>query len=97
MSGNAGASEDLTRGDLDRAAADLGMLPRAFERLAREVATQIIPAAEAVRCEMPQDSAGTTKRTLDEIRRRVQHLTDIYDLGIETNAEPDIERAPGWM
>ena len=95
--GNAAAPENLTRDDLDRAAADLGMLPRAFARLVREMAVKIIPAAEAVRREMPQDSAGTTKRTLDEILRRVQRLSDIYDLSIEANAELDIERAPGWM
>lgn len=86
----------LTRGDLERAAAELKVRPSFLAARARELATAIIPAAQALRQE--ELFRGRGKLILDAIRRRVERISNIYGLGIDHRAEPLIrETAGGWI
>lgn len=86
----------LTRRDLERAASDLGMRPAFLAARAEALARAIIPEAVALR--QDESAPARVKPIVDEIRRRVQRLSDIYDLGIDHQAEPRVEgQAGGWI
>ncbi len=86
----------VTRDDLDRAAADLRVRPTFVADRAATLARAIIPDAVKLRQE-GRFGAGI-KPVVDAIRRRVQRISDLYELGIEHQAEPRVEgQAGGWF
>lgn len=88
--------DSVTRGDLERAAADLQIRPTFVADRAEALARAIIPQAVALRQE--EHFRARVKPIIDAIRRRVQRISDIYDLGIDHQAEPRVEgRAGGWI
>lgn len=86
----------VTRADLERAAADLRIRPAFVADRAAALARAIIPQAVELRQE--GHFRARVKPIIDAIRRRVQRISDIYELGIEHQAEPRVEgRAGGWI
>jgi serine/threonine-protein kinase HipA len=86
----------VTRGDLERAAADLRIRPTFVADRAEALARAIIPQAVELRREAP--FRARVKPVIDAIRRRVQRISDVYDLGIDHQAEPLVEgRTGGWI
>jgi serine/threonine-protein kinase HipA len=86
----------LTRRDLQQAAADLRMRPPFIADRAEALARAIIP--EAVTLRQEEQFRARVKLIIDAIRRRVQRISDIYELDIDHQAEPLAEgRAGGWI
>jgi serine/threonine-protein kinase HipA len=86
----------VTRGDLDRAAADLRIRPTFVASRAEALARAIIP--EAVTLRQDGHFRARVKLTIDAIRRRVRRISDIYELGIDHQAELRVEgRTGGWI
>jgi len=88
--------EALTLSDLERAAADLRIRPTFVADRAEALARTIIPEAVKLRRDAP--FRARVKPVIDAIRRRVQRISDVYELGIDHQAEPRVEgRAGGWI
>jgi len=86
----------VTRRDLERAASDLRIRPTFVADRAEALARAIIP--EAVKLRQEEQFRARVKLIIDAIRRRVQRISDIYELGIDHQAEPVVEgRAGGWI
>ena len=93
--GDQGDPDAITRGDLERAAADLRIRPNFVADRAEALARTVIPQALELRQE--GHFRARVKPVIDAIRRRVQRISDIYELGIDHQAEPRVEgRAGGW-
>jgi serine/threonine-protein kinase HipA len=80
--------------DFEEWAHDMAIRPSAVVRTARALCEAILPATEEIHAAFP---GGITISTgiIQEVRRRVQLVSDIFGFGIDAGAEPDM-RPAGW-
>jgi hypothetical protein len=69
---------------------------RAFRHHVENMCKVVINTAEDLRREISGDAGGIGHNVIGHIRRRVHILSEIFKLGINANAEPDMDQSPAW-
>jgi serine/threonine-protein kinase HipA len=85
----------LQKADFEQWAIDLEVKWGVALKSIKEMCLSMADAAENVRAGMPQDGRTVATGIIQEIRRRVQMISDVFDFGVDARPEP-AARAPGW-
>ncbi len=88
--------EHLTESDFKSYCSDTRINMRAFRHHVENMCKVVINAAEDLRREINGDAGGIGHNVIGHIRRRVHILSEIFKLGINANAEPDMDQSPAW-
>jgi serine/threonine-protein kinase HipA len=85
----------LQKADFEQWAGDLEVKWRVAQKSVKEMCLSMVDAAENVRTRMPHGGRTVATGIIQEIRRRVQMVSDVFGFGIDARPEPTM-RAPGW-